>query len=60
MANLLTTRKTTVTVVEKSGEAVVIDSLDENQEIEELIVEHLSKQHSLFINSAEKKSFCCS
>jgi len=49
IANMLTTRKKTVTAVERTGEVVKIENPDEDKEIETLIVNLVKGKHSKYI-----------
>jgi len=51
IANLLTTRKEQVTVVERGGCITEINNPDADKEIEELIVNHIVRKHDEFIRS---------
>lgn len=50
IANLLTTRKRWVTLVERSGKVTKIENPNEDHEIEEYIIEALAEKHSEYID----------
>ncbi|ODN02853.1 hypothetical protein Ocin01_03835 [Orchesella cincta] len=56
IANMLTTRKKTVTAVERTGEVMKIDNDDEDKEIESLIVNLVKEKHSKYIQENLTKS----
>jgi phosphopantothenate-cysteine ligase len=51
IANLLDTRKYTVTLIDKSGEVTVITKPEDEPEIEMSIVQKISDKHSVYIKS---------